>query len=194
MSENIDVTVDSLADIQITIVDEIPIKITVDPLDEAQIVISDLASEISVKVSQDIVNIDLLPDQSPQTIEVSTPVPGPQGIQGPQGPPGLSLTFFEKKLDSINALATKVIDSVPLIDFKMIEYTFRASNSPNDKTKGLKMLVRKTDSSVNDQVFARMGDAISFNIGAQINGLNMNLILQNNENFALDLALIRASL
>lgn len=114
---------------------------------------------------------------------------GPKGDKGDDGD-----TLFTKVLDSVNANETKIIDTLPLIDFKIIEYTFRASNQPNSKTKGLKMIVRKTDSSINDQVYAKIGDAISFNLNAVINGSNMNLVLQNNENFVLHLALIRAML
>lgn len=114
---------------------------------------------------------------------------GPKGDKGDSGD-----TLFTKVLDSVNANETKIIDTLPLIDFKMIEYTLRTSNQPNSKTKGLKMIVVKTDSSINDQVYAKIGDAINFSLNAVINGSSMNLILQNNENFVLNLALIRASL
>jgi hypothetical protein len=191
VTDNFNVVIEDLVNIDLTIINDPPISITVDALDETQISISDVGSDVVVQVLQEIVNIEVQPEGSPKTIEVSTPVAGPQG---PQGPPANSLTFFEKKLDSINASSSKVIDTIPLIDFKLIEYTFRASNSPNNKTKGLKMIVTKTDSSINDQVFAKIGDAISFNLNTQINGTDMNLILQNNETFALDLALIRAML
>ena len=118
---------------------------------------------------------------------------GPAGLQGPQGIPGVA-DFFKKITDSIPAGATKIIDTVPLVNFRLLEYTFRASNSPNTKTKGLKMTVRVTDSTVSDQVYSRGGDAINMSIDATISGPNVNLVLQNFEAFTLNYGLIRATL
>lgn len=134
---------------------------------------------------------------------------GPKGKEGKQGDPGKrggsgsifgsntnesTIDFLTKKTDIVPANSSKVIDTIPLSSFRLIEYTLSTFNMTESKTKGLKMLVKYSETSLNDQVYGKIGDQISFNIDAVQSGLNMNLTLQNNESFPLNLTLIRAQL
>lgn len=56
------------------------------------------------------------------------------------------------------------------------------------------MLVKYSETSLNDQIFGRLGDQINFSIDAVQSGSNMNLIINNQESFSLNLTLIRAML
>lgn len=121
---------------------------------------------------------------------------GPQGVPGPagaQGPAGIS-DFFTKISSSVSSVTTKIIDTVPMTDFRMLEYTLRASNSPNTKTRGLKMIVKVTDTTITDQVSSRIGDSLNMGISASISGSNVILSLQNFEAFQINYVLIRATL
>ena len=133
----------------------------------------------------------------------SVELKGPEGKKGDRGfnggtfvseSQGTSLDFLSKKSLTINANETKVIDTIPLASFRILEYTFSAFNMTELKTKGLKMLVKYSETSLNDQVFGRIGDQINFSLTSLANGLNYELSMTNNESYPLNLTLIRASL
>ena len=99
-----------------------------------------------------------------------------------------------KKCDSVNALSTKVIDSIPLSRFHLIEYSMQIHNAASTKVRTLKMMVARVDTGVDDQVFARGGSAINLELNNKITGRDFELEIVNNETESVDLSFARLTL
>lgn len=85
----------------------------------------------------------------------------------------------------------QVVDNVPLIAFRALEYTLVYFGGSPLKRRVLKMLVQKTDTDLTTQVYGKNGDALNVAIDAFINGANAELRFNNLENYAVDLAATR---
>jgi hypothetical protein len=93
--------------------------------------------------------------------------------------------------DTILAGATKAVDAIPLSAFSALEYFVNTKSESPVKAKFLKVLVSKTDTEVETQVYARRGDQIDIEIDAFISGANAELRIKNNESFSLEIAATR---
>lgn len=85
-----------------------------------------------------------------------------------------------------NANATTVVDSLPLIAFKVLEYTVSYSTGIPFRLKRLKFLVHKTDTNLATEVYAKSGDLLNIGIDAFINGDFAEVRLNNLENYAVE--------
>lgn len=92
----------------------------------------------------------------------------------------------------IPAGQTLVVDSIPLSDFIKLEYL--VAYSGDNKSLGLNMSARKTDTDVVNQVFAKNGDPLNIGIDTDINVDVCETKVTNGELFAVDLVLKRAKL
>lgn len=85
-----------------------------------------------------------------------------------------------------------VVDTVRLNDFTGLQYL--VAYSGDNKSLGLNMVARKTDTDVVNQVFAKNGDPINIGIDTEINVDVCETKVTNGEAFAVDLVLKRATL
>jgi hypothetical protein len=93
--------------------------------------------------------------------------------------------------DNINAGATKIVDVIALSQFSAIEYFVNMKVAGPTKNKFLKILVSRTETDVETQVYARRGDQIDIAIDAFVSGLNAELRITNNELVSLEIAATR---
>lgn len=93
--------------------------------------------------------------------------------------------------DTILAGATKAVDAIPLSAFSALEYFVNTKGDTPTKAKFIKVLVQKTDTDVETQVYARRGDQLDIEIDAFISGSNAELRIKNNESFQLEVAATR---
>jgi len=94
----------------------------------------------------------------------------------------------------VPASSTKIVDTVPLSKFHRLEYGLQYHDAAGPKTRSLKLVVVKDDTSVDDQVFAKQGNTINAEVNAKVTGSNFQLEIINNETFSLDLSLARLTL
>lgn len=92
----------------------------------------------------------------------------------------------------IPANSTMVVDSIPLSDFITLEYL--VAYFGDNKTLGLNMSARKTDTDVVNQVYSKNGDALTIGIDTEINVDVCETKVTNGEAFAVDLVLKRTKL
>jgi hypothetical protein len=93
--------------------------------------------------------------------------------------------------DTILAGATKAVDAIPLSAFSALEYFVNTKSTVPDQRKFLKVLVKRTETDVETQVYARNGDPLNIELEAFVNGSNAELRLKNNEAFTIELAATR---
>lgn len=83
-----------------------------------------------------------------------------------------------------------VVDSFVYSAWKgHVEYTLTFQAGTRWKT--LKLVARKVDGGVRDQVFARAGDSITLNVDTQLNGSDFELLITNNDTVPVDLVVTR---
>ena len=73
----------------------------------------------------------------------------------------------------------------------LVEYIVDFKDTTSAKEKGLKLRVIKDDGSVKDQVFSKLGSAISLAITSNIVGTNYELSVTNNESYTVDMVFVR---
>lgn len=92
---------------------------------------------------------------------------------------------------NVPAVTTKVVDVLPLVAFKMLEYTISYTAGMPLKYKGLKLLVLKAETELATQVFGKGGEPFNIGVDAFINGSNAELRINNNEFFAVEFVAVR---
>lgn len=92
---------------------------------------------------------------------------------------------------TVPANTTQVVDFLPLVAFRALEYTIVYQGDAPLKVRVLKLLVRKTDTELTTQVYGKNGDTLNIGIDAFINGANAEVRLNNLENFVVNLTATR---
>lgn len=87
---------------------------------------------------------------------------------------------------NIDAVTTKVIDSVKLSDFKKIVYEVTFYNVVEGKTRGFRIDVVNNGSSVSDKISSILGDYMDYEVNVNLNSGKMELEIVNNEAFRID--------
>lgn len=95
-------------------------------------------------------------------------------------------TLVRDVRDTIAANSTKTVDRIPLVAFECLEYSVTYKSDAEDKRKTLKLSLRKDDSTIETQVFAKTGDVLDVAIDADVVGSDAELQVINNEGFDLD--------
>ena len=95
---------------------------------------------------------------------------------------------------SLSPTSTTVLDSLPLSSFVCAYYHLCFKEQGGVKTKTLKIDIRKVDTDVEDQVYARNGDSINIAVNAVTVGANMELQIVNNEAFGIDASFAKITL
>lgn len=103
----------------------------------------------------------------------------------------LSKTLILDLAVLVDAGTTKVVEAVGMTEFSALEYFVNIKSSSPTKVKVLKVLVFKTDTDVETQVYARRGDTLDIEIDAFAAGSNAELRIKNNESFQLEVAATR---
>lgn len=183
------VTVETDCDIVIQITEQ-PINITVETIAPIIQVIND---EPPINVSIDQVTTSVQVQEQTQQI-VSVVQQGSQGPPGPPGPVGPSISYITKVTDTIPAGQTKIVDTVPLTSFTVLEYTIGLKNVSQSVVRGLKMLATNSDGDVANQVYSKTGDSVSFQLDTEIFLSDCRLRITNLESFDLDLVFVRTTL
>jgi len=96
--------------------------------------------------------------------------------------------------DDVPANTLKAVDTIALSSFRVAEYLVLFIGGSPEKTKSLKLNLRKTDSNIETQVYARSGDLLAVGIDAVINGANAELQVNNSEAFAIEVKFARLNL
>lgn len=96
--------------------------------------------------------------------------------------------------DSVSALSTKTIDSLSSTKMLQAKYVITIYNVNEDKFKSFEMTVSRKEGTVGDTVFNKIGDSIDYGINAIEVGPVVQLQVQNNELFNLNVSIGRLSL
>lgn len=94
----------------------------------------------------------------------------------------------------VDPLETKNIDTIPLNEFKSIQYMITVWDDAVSKFKTLQMTVIQQGSDVNDSIRGKMGTGIAFCVEAKKSGSDMNLEFINQENFNVNIHFAKAPL
>lgn len=101
---------------------------------------------------------------------------------------------WEKFDDVVSASSTKSIDTFKFTDLLKRNYEITVYNSVENKFKTFTMTVSKRNGDVSDTVYNKDGDVIDYGINAVIVGPNVELQVQNNETYNLDVSFGRLTL
>lgn len=91
--------------------------------------------------------------------------------------------------DTVTANSAKTVDKIPLIAFECLEYLV-LYKSPS-KRQSFKILLKKDDSGIETQVYAKGGDYLDIAIDGTIVGSDAELQIVNNESFSVDFVATR---
>jgi hypothetical protein len=103
------------------------------------------------------------------------------------------LTIKKKANVEIGA-SLLVVDSLPLDQFCALDYFLCFKKDGLNSTKAFKVLVRKTETNVEDSVYSRNGTGIDVDFFVNVNGSNVELQVTNNEAVAVELTFARTKL
>lgn len=92
------------------------------------------------------------------------------------------------------AVSTTTLDSRPLSSLVCAYYQVCMKEQGGSRTKTLKIDIRKVDTDVEDQVYAKNGDVMNIAINAVTVGTNIELQIQNNESYGVDVSFARLTL
>ena len=95
---------------------------------------------------------------------------------------------------TVGASSTEVLETIPLSSFTCLEYTICIKNGDGSLTKTLKLLARRDDMDIKDNIYAKNGDPIDIEINSVQISTNFQLEFVNNEAFSLDVSFIRIDL
>lgn len=88
--------------------------------------------------------------------------------------------------DLVNASSTKTIDTVPLTDFRRIDYSVALSNDSEGKTRSFDLTVINEGGTLTESVKDKLGKNINYAVNVSVNGGNLELDITNNEIFNID--------
>jgi len=94
----------------------------------------------------------------------------------------------------VSSGVTTTLDSRPLSSFVCAYYFLCFKEQGGVKTRTLKIDIRKVDTDVEDQVYAKNGDSMNIAVTAVTVGTNMELQVQNNTAFGVDVEFTRLTL
>lgn len=95
---------------------------------------------------------------------------------------------------NIPATSTKVVDTLPLSNFKTLKYFVIFFNSTNDITKEMEVTVKKSGSTVDSVVGNRVGVGMDLEVNPDVSGLNFEMNVVNNESFNIDMSFARMTI
>ena len=95
---------------------------------------------------------------------------------------------------AVGAGVNTVLDFLPVANMNCAYYFICFKEQGGVKTKTLKIDIRRVDMDVEDQVYAKNGDSMNIALTAVIVGTNMELQIQNNEAFGIDVEFTRLNL
>lgn len=104
------------------------------------------------------------------------------------GLPKFNNTPWSQVSGSIDAGSTKVIDSIPLVEFDSMKYEMSFKGLTQDDVRSLTMRVQQLSGALKDTVFSRTG-TMNIDLEARINGSNFELEANNTQAFAVDYCL-----
>ena len=99
--------------------------------------------------------------------------------------------IWQRRVDSIPASSAKIVDTIPLEDFRGLEYMLSVKNDAGDKHKSLKLNVKNDDSSLSHSISGRLG-VLGIEVNPQINGSSYELQINNVETSNLTITMARA--
>lgn len=99
---------------------------------------------------------------------------------GPQVTDGL----WTKQTFTIAAGQSLAVASKAMADLRHGEFIVNIKSTLDGKEKSLKVAVVNDESNLKDQVYSRAGAALDVDVSSQVNGSNFELVILNNESFA----------
>ena len=85
------------------------------------------------------------------------------------------------------------IDSVPVAAYSNSKYYVEIKSSSPVRFKSFEMFGSKKGSSVEDTVYARLGDTLSTTAGLSVSGASVKLTIGNNESFPVSVKVTKLS-
>ena len=102
--------------------------------------------------------------------------------------------IWAKKERTVPATSALVVDSIPLADFRRLEYIIEIREIGGAKSVSFKFAVMNVETDVNHQVFAKHGDSLDYEISPKVNGSECEIEIVNNETTNLGATLVRSKL
>ena len=93
--------------------------------------------------------------------------------------------------DTLAANSTKTVDRIPLVAFECLEYFVSYRSDAPSRKRTFKILLKKDDTGIETQVYARSGDILDVAIDGAIVGSDAELQIVNNEAFPVDFVATR---
>jgi hypothetical protein len=93
--------------------------------------------------------------------------------------------------DTVAGNSGKTVDKIPLIAFECLEYLVLYKSSSPSKRQTFKILLKKDDTGIETQVYAKGGDYLDIAIDGAIVGGDAELQVTNNEAFSVDFVATR---
>lgn len=93
--------------------------------------------------------------------------------------------------DTIDALTSKVIDTIPLVDFNSLIYDYVFEG--NAQSRAFKNTVVLDDGSVFDQVYGRLG-RLQLSYDVNINGASVEILVTNPNSFDINVSFTKTTL
>ena len=104
------------------------------------------------------------------------------------GQPTISAVPHKQFSGTIPAGQSVVVDSIALTEFSRLNYELSFFNDAETITKSFTFTVRKQNTTVRDQVFARLG-TMDISADSQVNAGEYNLVIANSEAFVVNYCL-----
>lgn len=100
------------------------------------------------------------------------------------------LDYYKKSedsivVDTINASSSKTVDTITLSNFKIAEYTITLYNNAQGVLVSFNLSVNNNNGVLRDSLYNRIGKGINYKIDADVNGLDYELVVENNESYDL---------
>ena len=103
---------------------------------------------------------------------------------------GGASTGYNTLSDQVPASSTKVIDTIALSSFFGLDYKLTIYNDANTVSRIYNLTIAKSGTTLKDKM-SKVGDSISVQVNANVNGSDYELEIINNEPFALDIIFSR---
>lgn len=126
-----------------------------------------------------------------ETIIVRSSEQGLPGASGADGTDGLGVI----QTDTLNLPTTTgaVIDSVLESENKTLKWTVTVTDPLTNRTKSQEILATRVSAGMTHQIYASIGDSLDFTLDVILSGLNIRLVMANNETIDLDVRVVRIS-